>query len=380
MARDDDDQEQPAKVGRRKTRPSDDAQAAHEPPPNEPAPKDEALFLWLEGLFFHDDAWPEKIEVRAVNLRSTKEVLGALITQRLLRANSKMDKASIVALSNELLHLMQRDADVQRKSMVYGIYAIHFSRNNNYYDRFLVRCEPTGLYSREGFPRVDDADDDDSPTVRLLKELLTDERRKSTVQLDMLLGVLSGALERSDERLERVEALVDGAWQKQAAMMQATENLISQSHARDEKGAWGQLQRDLARAGAQKALDVLGGIAAARLAPAAGAQPGTLNPLAAFIASITKEEGEAAFGGEPDEAGHVPGAVFSDDQFQLMMKIAKSSVIDDDDVAALRESIVARPELIAKAQEIFGLGRLVALVQWFKEREAAAASANGAVQ
>lgn len=205
----------------------------------EPSPTDEDFFLWLEKLF-SDNQYPEKLDLRVVELlKGGKEKFGARIAQKLFPPNTKRDKEQIVALSNELVHLAQRDCNIHGRAIIYGVYAQHFAKDDDYYERFLMRLAPNAAFGR-GAPELAEARDDDDPALheKFSVQVLTHQQQMFQLYASGLEGLvdrLDRIVERQDVTIEKQTATI----QRQSEMM---ERAMSMEAEREERRRWTDLK------------------------------------------------------------------------------------------------------------------------------------------
>ena len=175
----------------------------------EPIPKRQDFASWLEEAFWgppEDAQFPEKVEVRAVSGRGY-ERQGARIMQKLFDTTDKSNKpskAAVVTFSNKILSETQRDCDVQRKRVVYAVNLIHFMRDDQPYERFLLDMKPTGVYRNDGSPRHED-DDEEGMAEKFGVQVL----RHQETMVGLLGGGFEGLLDRFDRVLERQEGSIE---------------------------------------------------------------------------------------------------------------------------------------------------------------------------
>lgn len=343
-------------------------------PPSPPAPKDEEFFSWL-GKLFSDDEFPEKLELRVVELRkSGKEVFGALVQQKLFRKNARIDNESIVALSNELLHLAQRDCNVQSRPILYGVYAVHFARENDYYERFLLRLEPNAKYGKHA-PELALARDDDeaepSTADKFSIQVLTHQQQ----MFQMYATGYEGMFDRADRIIERQDATIEklsATIQRQNDMM---ERAMSMQAERDERARWTDIKikgvERIIEFGATMAPPLLGQLLGK---PVSGETPEsvTLKKLFRVQADgglLTQEQIDAVFG-VYDEKTHAqlrPG-VLTETQTKILWRVAQCEIpldaldellpggaceVADEQFAALMQKCGLTLEQLAPIQIIF---------------------------
>lgn len=218
-----------------------------ERPTVEPIPKREDFFLWLEKLFFDEPEafqFPEKIEVRVVSGKH-HERLGPMIKQLLFGPGQqqKPTRTKLVELSNEILHRVQRDCDIQRKQTVYGVHVAHFARETDFYERYLIRCNPSAVHASEGAPR--EGEEDDSQGGKFVNQVMSHHEK----MFSLYGGAFEGLLDRMDRVLERQEGRIEKQDARIEKMSEVLEKALSLEAERAEKREWQQLKIKAAEKG-----------------------------------------------------------------------------------------------------------------------------------
>jgi hypothetical protein len=331
-----------------------------------PSPKDERLWLYLDGLFPHVAtadgyvaAGPDKIALCAV-YGATGMRQGPVVKEWPFAARECPDKERLVELSNEILRLIQADCDVLNRRTKYGVLAYDAARSDRAIGRHLIAVSPSGMTTALDDERGGGAGEDEdggAMSTRLLLGILQDERKDKRWMTEMLANVVSGALERADERDDRMQAIVENGWQKTMQMMQATEAMLSQASERQIKTSWAKFYQEKLGLAGEKAMGMLEMFVAQR----AIAGPAAPNAVAVFLESITDEQGTTAFGAL-DGSGRAAGGIFTSAQFDLLRKIAGGATVDSADVEAFKTSI--KPEQMVAAQQIFSADQLMPLLKW----------------
>lgn len=216
----------------------------------EPVPKRDDFFLWLERLFYEapeNAAYPEKIDVRVVEGKAG-ERLRSRVKQYIFGPNDKKPtKDKIVNLSNEILHIVQRDCDVNRRELRYGVHAWHFNRGEEPYDRFLIRCKPSNTYSADG-EGIDPRDDPETQEERFSSQVL-----KHQEQMVGLLGAgYEGMIDRSDRQIERSYERIEKLETRNERLFDMLEKALSLEEDRAARREW----RMLGMKAAEKGLDM----------------------------------------------------------------------------------------------------------------------------
>lgn len=322
----------------------------------EAVPRRPDFFEWLERLF--DGAqFPEKLETRVVQGKNF-ERLGPMIKQIIFPPKAvKPTKEMLVALSNELLFLMQRDCDIQRKSVVYGVHCAHFSRDNDFYERWLHRATPSPLRANDGIAR-DDAEEEQTQDARFSSQVLTHHERL----FQLYGGGFEGLLDRFDRVLERQETRIIKQDERIEKLSEMLERSLSLEAERAEKREWNQLKiRSV-----EKALDLGLAIAPPLVNQIAGKQVIPTNDSSEAITlrgffkktseggSLTEEQAVKAFGTDDGKPG-----ILSFDQAKLLWDVAHCKASPDEldkllpggGLAVTPEQFVALQTMCGFAQE-----------------------------
>lgn len=317
----------------------------------EPTPKRADFFEWLERLFYDEPesaSFPEKIEVRVVSGKNY-ERLGPMIKQIIYGPGkeAKPPRTKLVELSNEILFRCQRDCDIQRRQVVYGIHVSHFSREVDFYERWLLRCQPTGVHALEGAPRGDDGSGgEDASDASLTQTAFTTQVLGHHERMFSLYGgAFEGLLDRMDRVLERQENRIEKQDFRIEKMTEILERALSLEAERAERREWQKLK---VRA-AEKGLDVGLALAPPLLnhlmsrsggtsnLPAGSETPETLT-LKNFFKKVeeggmlTKEQADAAFGVYDDKPPYncVRPGVLSLDQARILWDVSQCKVPVDE--------------------------------------------------
>jgi hypothetical protein len=181
----------------------------------EPLPKRQDFFEWLESLFDGSTQHPEKIELRIVSGKNL-ERLGPMNKQMVYGpadylpdpktskkasaagedaggGSRKPSREKLVALSNELLFRAQKDCDESRKPHTYAVLVSHFARETEYYERWVLRLTPSGVYGREHERDPGDEESESSPNNQIVMQQawLTQKMGHD----EKMFGFYGGALE-----------------------------------------------------------------------------------------------------------------------------------------------------------------------------------------
>ena len=296
----------------------------------EPIPKKPEFYEWLDSLFDGSTEFPEKIETRVV--RGTDfERLGPPIGRPIIYApkSLKPTKEELVKTANELVFHMQRDCDIQRRSVVYGTMASHLSRDTDYYTRYIQRLHPTAVRRDEGVPRIDG--DEDSATVdKQFSALVLGHHERLFALYD---NGLSGLTDRLDRVMERDQATIEKQGVRIEHLNEMLERAMSLKEEREERRMWAKVKVDAVT----RSLDLALNLAPPLLNQIAGKPlletkdtPETIT-LRNFLkktsegGQLTESQANAAFGDDAGRAG-----VLSTEQSKLIWDVAQCNVPPDE--------------------------------------------------
>lgn len=297
-----------------------------------PTPKDNEFFEWLMALFFGDNNFPEKIEVRPMRGRDFA-TRGPLILLRTWGPRDPKPTPEIVTkISNEILFAIQRDCDIQGKPrVIYGILAIHFAKDDEPYTRYLLPRKPMGVYTAkgEGIDRRDDEDEDElDPKKKFASQILDHGER----MFEKYLGGFEGLLDRMDRVLERQEASIERKDIRIEKLTDMLEKALSLEEERAQRRAWEAVKIK----GVEKALDVGMAIAPPLIAGFLGKpEAGEVVVLATFFKTVdeggkmTQAAAEAAFGVADEKGRLVKPGVLSEAQVDILIGVSRGSMPPD---------------------------------------------------
>jgi hypothetical protein len=332
----------------------------------EPVPKDAEFTGWVESLFDGSTQYPEKI-LTCVVTGANKERIGPVVTQTIFGPEQKLSKKTkvadelseekaedeprewmkggkptreqIVHYSNMLISRCQQMCDVSRKSTVFGVHVAHFSRDSDFYERYLLRMTPRGTTSR-GDAKDDDDDHADnmegmSSRDRYAIQALSHDER----MFNMYGAGLEGLIDRQDRALER-EAI---GRERDRLELERARELIErlQSGAIERQMAldWNKLKIN----SVEKGIALVTGLAPPIINQLAGRKvvptedtPESLTLKAFFKlesegGSLTTEQADKAFGTRDDKPPHnsLTEGVLSPDQVQVLLDVAFCRVKPD---------------------------------------------------
>lgn len=259
--------------------------------------------------------------------------VGPTVKEWTFAPKDKPTREKLVELANQILTLAETDCDALRKPTTYSLAAFDLARGDRAIGRVLLRIAPSGTRTILEDERYGDGDDEESGALstKLLLTLLNDERRDKRWLLEQTLVVVSGAAERDAQRIERMEAIVDGAFAKQVALLEATEKMLSGAADRKAKAEWETWRREKFGAVVDKVLgiaEVMLPHAIAKL-PAASATGIPIDALRDFIKAATEEQMVKAFGDWDDSGCRRPG-VLTPEQSLLIMAVANGNAPVDE--------------------------------------------------
>ena len=289
----------------------------------EPIPKSVLLFEWLEKLFDGGSQFPEMISCRVVS-GQRYERLGPPIKQIIFPAKAtKPSRGELVALSNELVGLMQRDADIQRRRIVYGLHVSHKLRDPDFYERYLYACDPSPLHAGEGVPRPMD---DESPVERTLEAQFAVQAMGHMERMFALYGGgFEGLLDRMDRVNEQQAQAITKKDERIEKLSDMLERALSHEEERREKREWSLLKiRSVEKAvelGLTMAPPLLNQIAGRKLIETSDSQEAIT--LRNFFkkkvegGQLTEEQAVLAFGSDDGKPG-----VLAFEQTKLLFDVA----------------------------------------------------------
>lgn len=337
----------------------------------EPIPKSQAIFDWLEQLFDGSGSFPEKVECRTVRGRDYS-TLGVMLKQIVYPPKtSKPSREELVSLANQFVHVMQRDADIQRRSVVYGIFAFHFSRDPEFYDRHLHRCNNSSLHAGDGVPRPDD-DEHENGKPAIAEQFAIQISQHHEKLFALYGGGFEGLLDRMDRVNEQQAAKLDKKEERIEKLTDMLERSLSHEEERREKREWGQLKIR----SAEKALDFGLNILPPLLNQITGKQLVATNDSMEAVTlrklfqktseggQLTEEQAIAAFGSDDGKPG-----VLSMVQTKCLWDVAHcKQPIDAIDQLLPGGPLEINQEQLMALVSIFGMERLVPIQMLISDR------------
>lgn len=345
-------------------------------------PKNPDFFEWLEKLFAGASDFPEKIEVRAVSGPQCRQ-LGGMVKQILYKPNApKPTRESLVALSNEILHLTQRDCDAIGKMQRYGVLVYHFMREDSFYTRYLLKMLPKGenVVDGAGDDGEDALDEDGRPKLfqqRLLEAVLKWQENNQQMHYEASAGIM----DRLDRVNERQAQEIDRIQDKMMKLMEIAERALSQEAEREERRKWSDLKVHLAERGSETVLGLLP-VVANRLAGNSQVPAGQPSPesmaLTNVMKSLTHEQSVLLFGDYSDGPGHEltkPG-ILNPEQAKIVGGVAMCQMSPNELDRLLVGPLAISADQVEVIQASMPFEKLMPLVDIIMQRKARLDASN----
>ena len=354
----------------------------------EPVPKNPQFFEWLEKLFDGTAQFPEKIETRVVSGRHN-ERLGPMIKQIVFspqareavkestketktgekgRNSSKPSREELVAMSNELLYLCQRDCDQARRPTTYGVHVAHFMREVDFYERWVMFLKPQGIHAPKDGEEVDDEDGESgSPQHKYaIQKLHHDER-----MFNLYGGALEGLIDRQDRALEREASTNERLRSSNERLLEMVEKLQSQDHQRKMDEQWNNLKIK----SVEKGLDLAIGLAPPLLNQLTGKKTIATQESAESITlkaffkrdedggKLTVAQADRAFGAYDKDMNLIKAGALSTEQAKLLWDVAHCAApVEELDRLLPGGSLEVKQEQVIELQKIFEAEQLMPII------------------
>lgn len=218
----------------------------------EPVVKDASLHEWLVKVFWEDEQYPERLDIRPVSGRFL-EKLAPMLKQVVYASpaagdtarksgagRKKPSKEEIVHFSNEIVGMCQRHCDMTRRQTTYGVHAAHYSRETDYYERWVGTFTPQGIYSKKGEGVGGDEDDEEeggSTQKRYATQALAHDER----MFDLLARTIEAVVDRQDRIIERQEGALENLRARYEKQQEITEKALSFEADREAAREWRRL-------------------------------------------------------------------------------------------------------------------------------------------
>lgn len=340
------------------TEPDEKEKKKVEPKNPDPVLKSKDLFDWLEPLFNGEDQFPERIDVRVVTGRHG-ERLGPMIHQYIYKpaeyaptpsANGrpKPGREALVKLANEVMHRCQRDCDQQRRRVTYSAMACHFSREADFYARFLIDLQPGGTYryDKDGKREVEDPgyEFDDEGGRLPVHERFSGQALQHNKDMFEMYAIATGAImERYERILNNQEIAIKERDSRIASQNDVIERALSLEEERKAKREWRELGVKMAEKAGNMGLDLAPPlvnhlIGKSVLPVTSSPEQVTLKNFFRLVkdgGQLTSEQADAVFGVWAPEPPHamIKAGVLNLEQGQLLYRISEGQVppekIDD---------------------------------------------------
>jgi hypothetical protein len=322
-----------------------------------PTPTDSEFFDWMEQLFFGASSFPEKIEVRPMRGRDYATRGPLLKLYAFGPKDPKPTKEMIVKMSHEISFTVQRDCDIQRKPRrVYGVLAIHFLKDDEPYERYLLERKPTGVYTAKGEGLVPEEDDDDemTPSRKFSAQVLA----HGEAMFDKYTAAFEGLLDRMDRVLERQDTRILNQDARIEKLADNLEKALSLEAEREERRAWTKIKITAT----EKTLDMGLGMAPGLISGLLGKpELGESFVLKQFFRTVdeggkmTLEAAERAFGKCDANGVMTAPGVLTEAQGQILMDVA----MDRQPPSAL-DRLLPGGDLQIAMEQVFALDQIFA--------------------
>jgi len=225
----------------------------------EPSPKDPDLFNWLESLFYQEPEtghYPEKISIVIVSGKYMERTGPTVFeysfapqkasTEAIKRGAGagKPNREALVAMSNNILYRVQRDCDISQRAQIYQVQAWHLQKSDSPYERWPIRCTPSGRYTKMSDQRGGaailggDGEDDDTPFERIMKQQNEHHRE----MFDLTMKTFGGLLDRFDALFQRQETRIEKQDDRINGLNDQLERARSLEAEREERRAWNRMK------------------------------------------------------------------------------------------------------------------------------------------
>lgn len=358
----------------------------------EPSPKLREFAEWLIDGFYGPSDYPEKIEVRIVygpRLAS----LGPIVKQVLYPPNmvegtigeddkdkpngknaekrrSKPNREELVGLANEISARCQNDCDGNGRDTAYAVRLIHFQRDDDAYERWVLKKKPAVPKSRGEL----DGEDEDGEyggggIARLEGQRLGHHER----MFSMVGGMLEALVDRQDRIIERQEAALASANARLERQQEITERALSLEHERAIKRDW----ENIKIKSVERGIDLFQGLAPSFMGMITGKKIDgiTESPESLTLKFFFKHEKEggkmsdaqldAAFGAFDDspEQKQIRPGVLSVDQGRVLYDVAQCRVPSTDLEKLLPDGeLELSQEQLVRLQSIFTPEQLTPII------------------
>lgn len=362
----------------------------------ESLPVDEELFSWLEALFYGDPEpahFPEKIDLHVMEGKSkrsfgqclkifpfapkkapSKKAQEEAGVQYM--GENKPNKEKLVALCNQIVGIMKRDADSSGHSQTYGICAWHGSLSDEPYDRTTRNYKPRGLYKSENGVEEDEVSDERRYFLKMQEE----QREMVT----LVGSIWEGSTDRDHRTIEAQRVRIAYLERRVEELTERLERALSLELEREERRQSLALKNRVA----DRSFTLVENYAPLLLPKLLGMPPqatqmSELMVLKKFFlgadegGQLTNEQILATFGWDHKTEKFVCPGILTEEQAQILFRVANEL----DPVADLDKLNPGMPagittDQIARLQQVFKVEQLLPLFEVFQRRQQAAHTAS----
>ena len=347
-----------------------------------PVCKDEELLEWFEALFYDEPEvahFPERVEVHTLSgryLQKYEKLIEQIVwTPQTTKKDGKQvlnerkpSKEKLLATTNKLIHKMQSECDNTGKTLVFGIFAWHFSRGDEPYSTISRRYSPRGRHVKDG------TEEDMGPEKLFANQILGHQAQ----MVGMIGAAWEGITDRDNRTIEQLLARIKHLEEQLEKKSEQLERALSNEIDRDERRQWVAFKIK----SAEKGLNLVEGIAPPLITKLVGnnAIPGQ-SPEAVALKNffktveeggmLTKEQADKAIGiwDETNQCISKPG-VLSQGQSQILFQVAYGQAPPEELDKLLPGGILAvSMEQLARLQQIFPLEQIAPLMLIFQSRQ-----------
>lgn len=232
-----------------------------------PVVKDQALFEFIESLFYADpepEQYPERVELNIVSGRYSSKIEATIWTKQFapIKATgeavkkgagaAKPSREQIVAISNLLLENMRRNCNEGSTPRTYAVHAWSTLRGDTPYMTSIKKLTPSGNRARNG----EDEDEDGAPLTKEQKFVLQ-LFQQSQKNSEQVAEMVAGLLDRYSRDKDRDSNEIDKLHRKLAEKNDQLERALSMELDREERREQLKMKRQFAEKG-WKAVEMFG--------------------------------------------------------------------------------------------------------------------------
>lgn len=361
---------------------------------------------WMMGL------WGPTQRVTRLEIRTLRNRGGTLDRLTPLRGPitygpeaQPPQREETVALTNEIISLMQNNCNALRKPQLYGVIAYEHGSADDMLGVFTIHLKPKedprdgdhgdgdGSMMLSGMGEGDEMSFPPGPLGMMLKyslmqnqQSLEDRRAFIKDNRELTRDVLDALVDMNEKK----DKLIADVFDQRVRLMEAMEKLTSQAEDRRLKARWNEVGVNVAERGAEVIIGLLPPMIN-RMAGKEVVQTRTSIEsvvLSNFIKSVTKEQAREAFGVQGnDESGNplprYANAIFTEDQGALFAAIAQCQAppekLDDflpGGALAISMEQMQRAQALFEPAQLWPLGDLIQQRMKKKMEEAQSVQTN----